>query len=164
MPLSTRSPSMNRRRLRSGRVRWLGWVCLIGLVGCGGGAIIAPGQPTGTHPEIKMTTATVPSARSISTPVRSSPFLPATPGLVIIGANDYFFYPNVLTLTVGSTVRWENRGAEMHDVTMNAPGWNTPYLSSGDTYDFTFKTEGVYDYTCAIHSPDMRGTLVVIGK
>ena len=76
---------------------------------------------------------------------------------------DYKFFPQTLTVPVGTTVRWIN-----HD---NAPHTATHRSFSGEAFDsgdlgnhggfaHTFKTPGSYPYLCMLHQ-GMVGTIVV---
>jgi plastocyanin len=79
-----------------------------------------------------------------------------------VDAGDYFFYPSVLTVTVGATVRWNHVGSTGHDVTAIDRSWGTTLIPLAGYYEYTFTREGTFDYTCVLHYPAMQGTVVVI--
>lgn len=43
----------------------------------------------------------------------------------------------------------------------DGPEFDSGAMQSGDTFVFTFKDEGSYDYYCENHAPDMTGTITV---
>ncbi|BDE07779.1 hypothetical protein WPS_30550 [Vulcanimicrobium alpinum] len=96
------------------------------------------------------------------------------------------FYPSSLTVNVGDTVHWAFPSGEPHTVTLLGPRTAYPpptdptsaqpfggptydattYTSSGflllgKSYSLTFTNPGTYTYTCLLHGPAMRGTIVV---
>jgi plastocyanin len=69
-------------------------------------------------------------------------------------ANEY--NPNDITIFAGDTVQWDWYNS-VHDVTPVVPGTfpgtaTGAISSSGDTYSFTFNTEGTVWYYCEIHA------------
>jgi plastocyanin len=79
---------------------------------------------------------------------------------VEIGMGDNFFDPQVIQLNIGETVRWTNNGAMPHTATADGGAFDSGTLDPGEFFDFTFASEGVFDYSCIFH-PGMIGTLVV---
>ena len=73
------------------------------------------------------------------------------------------FEPNTMTVKVGDSIVWTNKGNDPHDVTsddksfVSGPEGN---MNSGDVFRFTFTKAGTFPYICAAH-PWMRGTVVV---
>jgi len=75
-----------------------------------------------------------------------------------VSIKDYAFTPSTITVKAGDTVRWTNKDPSPHQI---AGGFaNSPVISSGGTYEFTFTTAGTYDYHCVIH-PSMMGRVIV---
>jgi len=70
------------------------------------------------------------------------------------------FSPAQITVAAGSTVNWTNQDSTAHTVTADNGQFSSGNLSSGDSFQFTFKTPGTYAYHCGIH-PNMQGTIVV---
>ena len=76
-----------------------------------------------------------------------------------------FVLPN-LTLSVGDTVEWTNQDSASHTTTSGTGGrfddigWNSPTLSTGESFSHTFDQAGTFTYTCRIH-PSMSGTITV---
>ena len=80
---------------------------------------------------------------------------------------DSHFEPKTLTIGKGDTVNWINEDSTLHTVSSGKPSSNTvgtmfdsSYLSSGKTFEHTFKKTGKFDYYCTLH-PYMTGKIVV---
>ncbi|MEV5509495.1 cupredoxin domain-containing protein [Streptomyces orinoci] len=86
----------------------------------------------------------------------AAPSAPAAASQVTIAG--FAFSPSTLTVTKGTTVTWTNNDSVSHTVT--GSGLNSPTLSPGDSYSFTFNSSGTFSYICTIH-PSMHGTVVV---
>jgi hypothetical protein len=81
------------------------------------------------------------------------------------------FTPTTRTVTVGSTVTWQNDSGVIHNVVWDdatgraaaqagdATG-DMPQFGSG-SHTRLFNTAGTYKFHCTIHSPGMTGTLTV---
>jgi len=67
--------------------------------------------------------------------------------------------PN-LTISVGSVVRWTNKGANKHTATADDLSWGSGTMDPNGAYSKLFKTAGTYTYFCSYH-PTMRGTITV---
>ena len=83
---------------------------------------------------------------------------PAGPHEVSIGFN--VFEPKVLTVPVGTTVKWVNNDGSNHNVVF-ADQTKSGRLRHDATYTRTFPTAGTFDYQCAIHGDVMKGSVVV---
>jgi plastocyanin len=102
--------------------------------------------------------------------------IPAPPdaGTVLVTVGNNFFRSDrnrsvntaVDTVAVGGKVRWQwvNTGSAPH----NIASFGTPNFvsgpvetGSGNIYELTFTTPGVYRYNCAIHGDLMTGMVVV---
>ena len=77
-----------------------------------------------------------------------------------IGITEFKYAPAVLTVPVGTTVRWVNHDEEPHTVTSATGEFSSPGLVNNETFVQTFKKRGTYAYSCALH-PQMRATVVV---
>jgi plastocyanin len=75
----------------------------------------------------------------------------------------YAYSPATLTVRVGDTVTWTNHDQAAHDVvTTSAPAaFQSPLLSTGQSWSQTFTVPGTYAYYCSVH-PDMRAQVVVL--
>lgn len=65
-----------------------------------------------------------------------------------------------VTVPVGTTVAWANRGNVRHTTTEDNELWDSKALEPGQTFSFTFTQAGTYSYFCAIH-PTMRAIVAV---
>ena len=75
--------------------------------------------------------------------------------------NGPFFSPANLTVTVGKTVTWVNKDTVTHTVTSDGSNlFDSGFMPTGATFQFTFTTAGTYPYYCTVH-PFMKGTIVV---
>ena len=94
---------------------------------------------------------------------------PHPPGVSIV---DNAFNPSFLRIIATETVRWTHNGVLPHTVTSN-PGtagctppssenFASATLNTGNTFEHTFDTPGIYPYHCEIHGCTMAGTVMVI--
>jgi nitrite reductase (NO-forming) len=73
------------------------------------------------------------------------------------------FSVNVLEIEVGDTVRWTNDDpAAQHTATAADGSFDSGFLGTGDTFEFTFTEPGEYEYFCLPH-PWMRAKVIVTG-
>ncbi len=70
------------------------------------------------------------------------------------------FSPANLNIKVGTKVTWTNMDAAAHNVKSSDGTLDSPDLSKGDSWSFTFTTKGTYNYICGIH-PSMKGSITV---
>jgi len=75
---------------------------------------------------------------------------------------NYAFAPASITVSEGDTITWTNEDTAPHTVTTTSgpQALNSPYLSKGQSWSFTFTVPGTYSYYCTVH-PDMRAQVVV---
>ena len=138
------------------------WLCtfavgmLLVLTACGsGGGTTSNTQPT-TAPTA--TTAPSPTATAVPSPTAASG---NTKMVTVINGNDGFaFSPASLTVTVGTTVVWQNGTGAPHTVTSDTGSTLNGMLNTGGTYSFTFTKAGTYSYHCEIH-PYMKAMIIV---
>jgi len=87
-------------------------------------------------------------------------------GAAIPEDGQIFYDPEILEISAGTTVIWDNVDNTMHTATSGTPDsgadgvFDSDILSAGDTYEFTFADAGNYDYYCILH-PWMIGTVNV---
>ena len=81
---------------------------------------------------------------------------------VSITIGDNFFTPSTRTVLVGDRVIWTNTGNNIHTVTSTTPAGvlNSGNILSGNTYEFTFMSEGTFNYECIYHP--MTGSITVV--
>jgi plastocyanin len=70
------------------------------------------------------------------------------------------YQPSSLTVPAGTTVTWINRDVVRHTVTSDEGLFDSGRLGSGESFSYTFKESGTFNYHCTIHT-FMRGTVIV---
>ncbi len=81
-------------------------------------------------------------------------------GAVTVTIADFEFGDGPLEVPAGTTVEWINNDAVGHSLVADDGSFQSPDISSGERFSFTFTEPGTYDYRCGIH-PTMRGTIIV---
>jgi plastocyanin len=77
--------------------------------------------------------------------------------------NKWGYTPKELTVPAGTTVIWHNGGSQPHTVTADdGKSFNSPSVSPGGDYQFTFGTAGDFAYHCEPH-PFMKAVVHVVG-
>lgn len=122
-------------------------------------------------------TGVLPSSVGASGPQRTGggSMSPAGGATVNIAIQDFSFGPAMITVKVGTTVKWTNNGPSSHTVTNDAGSWASALLappnpmgtgmgmgmgygmgsmnSGGASFQFTFTQPGTYRYHCVMHPP-----------
>jgi plastocyanin len=111
-----------------------------------------------------------PAAPGMAMPAAPGTAMPAAPdqphGDAPVATNtvsiqNFAFAPGTATVKAGTTVTWTNQDQDPHTVTsMNGGPLQSPPLTNGQSFRFTFTKPGRFDYLCTIH-PFMTGTVVV---
>jgi plastocyanin len=70
------------------------------------------------------------------------------------------YQPSSLTVPAGTTVTWINRDVVRHTVTSDEGLFDSGRLGSGESFSYTFKDPGTFNYHCTIHT-FMHGTVIV---
>jgi len=87
-------------------------------------------------------------------------------GAAIPDDEQIYYDPQVIDVTVGTTVAWENLDNTVHTVTSGDADagpdgvFDSEMMAVGDMYEFTFTSAGSQDYYCTFH-PWMVGTVNV---
>ncbi|MBW2974366.1 cupredoxin domain-containing protein [Candidatus Woesearchaeota archaeon] len=74
------------------------------------------------------------------------------------------FYPNEVTISPGTTIRWFNNDTTAHKVVAYDRLFYGPRLNPGEEYTFTFTKEGSHSYFDAVFPKIGRGKIVVKGE
>ncbi|HLH21977.1 MAG TPA: cupredoxin family copper-binding protein [Chloroflexota bacterium] len=77
----------------------------------------------------------------------------------LVTIQDNYFLPAEITIPVGTTVTWVNRGTVAHTVT-DAGVWDSGRIPPGGSFSAVFAVVGTFDYVCTIH-PEMKGRIIV---
>ena len=106
----------------------------------------------------------------ISTLVIEEPREPVTVEVVIPdGAGiqqpgQIYYDPEIIDVSTGTTVVWNNVDTTIHTVTSGTPEagpdgvFDSELIAAGDSFEYTFNIEGTQDYYCIVH-PWMVGTV-----
>jgi plastocyanin len=70
------------------------------------------------------------------------------------------FGPGSITVSVGTTITWQNNDGINHTSTSDTGVWDTGAIAPGTSKTHTFNTAGTFPYHCNIHTM-MTGTIVV---
>lgn len=98
---------------------------------------------------------------STSTPPVSPAEAHAQSGTTI-NIKNYSFNPLTLTVKAGTKVTWVNNDSAPHTITSDSGALlNSPALSPGQSFSFTFTNPATINYHCNIH-PNMKSSVVVI--
>lgn len=106
---------------------------------------------------------------SSEAPSPTAPSVEPTGVVVPVFALDNSFRPELVEISIGDEVLWENRGMNEHNVLrVEGDDWGVEVeaFQPGDVYSHLFTEPGEYRYYCSIHgSTDvgMVGTIVVTG-
>lgn len=73
-----------------------------------------------------------------------------------VDIGDNFFDPKDLTISVGTTVTWTNKGERPHTSTADDGSWDSggdpsDYILPGQSFSHTFTTAGEFPYYCRLH-------------
>lgn len=90
---------------------------------------------------------------------KSAAALPV-PSRVAVVIENYSFQPDPVTVAVGTTVTWTNRDEVAHNVVSNEKLFSSPELEVNQSFEYTFKKAGTFNYFCSIH-PEMKGKVIV---
>jgi plastocyanin len=116
---------------------------------------------------VTATTVAVSSAGPKASRKSASPNSSSTPPVepTIVEVSSFKFEPKVLTVKVGTTVRWLNKTG-WHAIEADNGSFKSTELKGEHTYfDHKFTKAGKYPYHCTFHGhkggQDMAGTVVV---
>jgi len=87
---------------------------------------------------------------------------PAAASSYSVQIANYAYSPSSITVDEGDTITWTNEDTAPHTVTTSSgpQALNSPTLSKGQSWSFTFTKPGTYVYYCAVH-PYMRAQVIV---
>lgn len=78
-----------------------------------------------------------------------------------ISIKDFAFEPNILTVTVGTTVTWTNSDPVQHEAASDNGTYDSGIMNPNDQFTYSFSQPGNYSYYCKIH-PYMFGMIQVM--
>lgn len=83
------------------------------------------------------------------------------PVAATIEISDFKFAPAAVTVRVGSSIRFVNRGPSAHTASATAGGFDTGTLKGGESKTITVGALGTAVYRCQVH-PSMTGQIVIV--
>lgn len=104
---------------------------------------------------------------TVTAPATTAPTITPSPGSatgnqVEIAMEDDRFDPRSLTVPVGTTVVWVNKGADWHSVAAFDGSFESAQLATGESFSYTFTTPGTYNFICKHHGRQgMIGQIIV---
>ncbi len=84
-----------------------------------------------------------------------------------ITVSDSGFSPGALQVPIGSEVFWRWTGKQEHQITGTFKSNDgdipveSPRLKGSGTFSYEFKTNGLFEYHCAVHGAAMSGQVIV---
>ena len=86
---------------------------------------------------------------------------PPGPGnAVLVDLLDGAFSPETATVARGNSVRWTNRGAQVHAVASDSANFEAMALAPTWWTEYRFDTVGIYNVRCTIHDTE-NGAVIV---
>ena len=82
-------------------------------------------------------------------------------GQVSIEIKDFNFNPKDIIISTGTTVTWVNKDNVPHKVVAYDRLFYGPRLEPGDSYSFTFTSEGLHSYFDGVFPKSGKGTVLV---
>lgn len=80
---------------------------------------------------------------------------------VVVNIRNLAFNPKILKIKAGTKVTWINDDPMAHTIASDSDNiLNSPTLSSGQSFNFTFNNIGTTNYHCNIHK-SMQGVVIV---
>ena len=117
----------------------------------------------------------VQAAEPAAASAASSAYLPlvmnaSSSSTTAVSMQNFAYHPGALTVPVGTVVTWTNDEAQsfiLHTATSGVPGapsgvFDSPFMSSGQSFEFTFTSAGTFSYYCRVHGAAMTGTVTVV--
>jgi len=75
--------------------------------------------------------------------------------------NNFKYIPSTLSIKKDDTVTWTNKDDISHTATDRNLKFDSGILKPNETFSYTFKEPGIYNYYCTIH-PRVTGKIEVI--
>ena len=85
---------------------------------------------------------------------------PAFAKEVTVTISNFAFGPDKTTISAGDTVKFVNADDTVHSVVAKDGAFHSDGLDTDDSFSYTFKTAGTFDFYCGLH-PFMTGEIIV---
>jgi plastocyanin len=86
---------------------------------------------------------------------------PAAAATITVAINRAGFTPNPARIDTGDTITWTNSDTRNRQVLSRSAGFASPILEPGETFSFTYRRAGRFQYEEALVEPTQRGLVVV---
>lgn len=120
----------------------------------------APAEPSVVAKDNDVVVSTTPDAPRDP---RSSRAVARAAASTSVTISDFKFAPKSITVNVGDTVTWTNKGPAAHTATAKDGSFDTGLLQKGESGSATFDKAGTFAYICTPH-PFMKGMVKVVAK
>ena len=104
------------------------------------------------------------AAAEAPAPAAAAP-VAAQPQTIAVNLEDNKFTPNKITVPVGATIVWTNKGQKAHTVTADDGSFDSGTLNNGGQFTQTFTKAGTIPYFCRFHGGKggeaMAGAIIV---
>jgi plastocyanin len=121
----------------------------------------APAEPAAPPPKPRAAKRVAATPVADKRPPSASPRISAAASTSVT-ISDFKFTPAKITVNVGDTVTWSNRGPTAHSATARDGSFDTGILGRGRSASHRFTKAGTFAYICTPH-PFMHGTVTVTG-
>lgn len=116
---------------------------------------------TGVNATVPASVAQSPATQAPTNTMPNTTTTTPAPSSVTVSISNFSFSPSKLTVKTGTSVTWINNDNVPHTITSDTGNLlNSPTLSPGQSFSFTFVDSGSTKYHCNIH-PMMQGTVIV---
>ncbi len=130
------------------------FLIVLAVIGIGAYYLVSKNNSGGALPAINSSATPTPIVSAI---VSKTP----TAASVTVEIKNFSFSPSTLNIKTGTKVTWINNDSVPHTVTSDAGNLlNSPTLSPGQSFGFTFTEHGSVNYHCGIH-PTMKGGIII---
>jgi plastocyanin len=121
-------------------------------------------QPTGPAAEFTEMPSEQPEHHHTDQPTPTVPAAsPVADGEVEIAMADDRFVPNAITVPVGTTVTWVNKGSNQHSIAAYDSSYESENLEPGERFSHTFEAPGKYQYLCKHHARHGMTGVITVG-
>jgi plastocyanin len=137
----------------------LGILAVVLIAGCTQNSIPTP-SPTSTPTATPTATPSSTQTTTITPSPTATPVQTSTPTQTI-DIRNFAYSPSSITVSVGTTVKWENKDSVLHTVTSDSGSeLDSGNMATGQSFSHTFNTVGTFAYHCAIHT-GMKAQVIV---
>lgn len=134
-------------------------VVFVLISGCTSTTTVRPSEPTPGATSTAIATLTpTPTATSTHSPTATPT---ATPAEKQIEISNFNFVPNIVEVSIGTTVTWTNNDNVTHTITSVSGSFDSGSIDPGNKYSIKFDQAGTYEYSCTIYAGIPHGKVIV---